>query len=1041
MKKKCKTTKGLLCGILIFMGLMSGQTLLAQQINITGKVTNEVTNEALLGATIVEKGTSNGALTDLAGNYSIKVNSTSSTLVFSFVGMEPMETVVGGQNVINISLKENVSVLDEVVVTGYQTQRRADLTGSVAVVKMNEVADIPTGNVLTKIQGRVAGMNVSADGTPGGQGSISLIRGVTTINNSSPLYVIDGVMTRSDIGTVISSNDIESIQVLKDAASAAIYGAQAANGVIIITTKQAKEGTFKLDFSTTQTVQTFQNNLPLLNAQEWGDVYWAAYQKDYGTTPKSTIYGEGPTAKLRLGEPYYSKDGLEMIISDTDWLKESYSPALMQTYNLSMSTGTRNHVSSLSINYIDQAGILKGSNYNSLSTRLNNEFRFLDNKLKVGESVNITYWTQHKKPNAYEPIEKQLLAQHPAQAVYASDGSYAGSEVDLLGSRTNPIRYLDNEAKNSAYNSYRIFGNTYIEAIPVKNLVLKSTFGINFNPNYSKVFTPAWDEHVRSGLISSLIVQENQTLEWVWTNTASYNLSVDKHSATFLLGNEYKKNRSSMLTGTGDKYALKSLDYVYLNVAEGTRGSDETANLYSMISYFAKANYNFADKYLLSATVRRDASSRFGSQNNAGIFPSASVGWRISKETFMSETNDWLSDLKLRFSWGINGNDQISNTATYNIYKVDIWNGSYNLNGDGKTLSPGAVRTQSGNSFLRWEQTEQTNIGIDVGFLNDRLTMSFEYYNKNTSDMLYQLPVAGVNGEGGISYQNCASMNNKGLEGIVTWRHKVGDFSYEINANAAWQKNAITYLPEEIYYTFGMGNAAAKVTNVGLPYGGILGYVTDGVFRTQAEVDEYKANYVVSFGAPGVGRIRYTDVNGDGKITTADQAYIGNNLPVIQGGINFSASYKNFDISMFFSGMVYKPYNTSKLYTDFFPLGEGLGNHSTRLLDAMQGYYDYVATGTYTSKYAALTTLNTNSENLSSDWYIENGSFLKLKNIMIGYSIPDNALRMLKLRSARVYLQAQNLFTLTKYTGPDPEALSYPYPFARSYTLGINFGF
>ena len=307
--------------------------------------------------------------------------------------------------------------------------------------------------------------------------------------------------------------------------------------------------------------------------------------------------------------------------------------------------------------------------------------------------------------------------------------------------------------------------------------------------------------------------------------------------------------------------------------------------------------------------------------------------------------------------------------------------------------------------------------------------------------MLYQLPVPAVNGEGGSSYQNCASMNNKGLEGILTWRNTVGEFSYQINANITWQKNAITYLPEDLYYTYGLGNMAAGITNVGLPYGGRIGYITDGVFRTDAEVDDYLNAYDVQFGVPGVGRIKYTDVNGDGKITTSDQAYIGSDLPVFQGGLNFSASYKNFDISMFFNGMIRKAYNTSKLYTDFFPLGEGLGNHSTRLLDAMQGYYDYLATGTYTSNYAALTTLNVNNENLASDWYVEDGSFLKLKNLVIGYTIPENVLKTLKLRSARVYLQAQNVFTLTNYSGPDPEALGYPYPFARSYIFGINFGF
>jgi TonB-linked SusC/RagA family outer membrane protein len=1022
---------------LCLMFLLFASTSFAQSIKVTGQVTDKADGQPLIGATILVAGTSTGASTDLDGSFELTVPK-GSQLEVSYIGY--ITLTVTAAPVLNIQLEEDNKFLEEVVVTGYMTEKKADLTGSVAVVDMKEVADIPTGNVMTALQGRVVGMNVVSDGTPGGQGTSSFIRGTTTINNSSPLYVIDGVMTRSDIGTIISSNDIESIQVLKDAASAAIYGAQAANGVIIITTKQAKEGALKIDFSMTQTLQTFQNNIPLLNAQQWGDVYWAAYQYDFGTTPKSTIYGEGATAQLKLGQPYYSKDGIEMLISDTDWLKECYHNALMQTYNLSMSKGSKDHVSSMSLNYIDQDGVLKKTDYKSFSTRINNEYRFLDNKLKVGESVNITYWTQHKKPNAYESIEKQLLAQHPAQAVYASDGSYAGSEVDLLGSRNNPIRYIDNEANNT-YKSWRIFGNAYIEATPVKNLVIRSSFGLNFNTNHTKVFEPAWDEHVRSNLMSSLYVTEAQQLEWVWTNTASYNLSIGKHNATFLLGAEYKKNRVYTLTGTGDEYALTTPDYVYLSVAEGTKGVTETANLYAMTSYFAKANYSFAGKYLLSATVRRDASSRFGSSNNAGIFPSASVGWRISNENFMSETKGWLSDLKLRFSWGMNGNDQISNTATYNIYAIDIWNGSYNLNGDGKTLSMGAVRTQSGNSLLRWEQTEQYNIGFDAGFLDDRLTMSFDYYDKNTTDMLYQLPVPAVNGEGGSSYQNCASMNNKGIEATLSWRNTIGDFSYEISANAAWQKNAITYLPDDIYYTYGLGNMAAGITNVGLPYGGRIGYITDGVFRTDAEVDEYLNAYDVEFGVPGVGRIKYTDVNGDGKITTSDQAYIGSDLPVFQGGLNFSASYKNFDISMFFTGMVRKAYNTSKLYTDFFPLGEGLGNHSTRLLDAMQGYYDYIATGTYTSNYAALTTLNVNNENLSSDWYVEDGSFLKLKNLIIGYTIPDHVLKTLKLRSARVYLQAQNVFTLTNYTGPDPEALGYPYPFARSYVFGINFGF
>ena len=1029
--------KGFKTLMLSVLSLLIGAAAYAQSVRVTGTVTDAESGEPVIGAAVIVRGTTNGTSTDLDGNFSLTVPA-GSTLEFSCIGYTTIN--VAASPVMNVRMSLDTSYLDEVVVTGYMSEKKADLTGSVAVVKMKDVTDIPTGNVLTALQGRVAGMNVTADGTPGGQGATSKIRGTTTFNNTSPLYVIDGVMTRDDVGTIVASNDIESMQVLKDAASAAIYGAQAANGVVIITTKKAKEGQFRIDLSSSFTLQTFQNKIPLLNAQEWGDVYWAAYEYDYGKTPTSLIYGDGPKAVLQLGKPYYDDGNIQMLISDTDWVKECYHSALMQSHNLSMSKGTKDQSTSLSFNFLSQPGVIRNSDYTSFGTRLNNEYRFLDNKLKVGESVNITYWKQHKRPNVYESIDRQILKQHPAQAKYASDGSYAGSEADVLGTETNPIRYLDDEA-NNIYYSWRIFGNAYIDITPIKNLSIRSSYGVNYNTNYSNVFAPAWDEHPRKNTISSLTVTNQEILEWVWTNTAQYNLNIGQHSATFLIGAEAKKNRTYSLTGLGDEYALTTRDYVYLSVAEGTKGVNESANIYAMNSYFAKVNYSFAEKYLLSATVRRDASSRFGANNNAGIFPSASVGWRLSKESFMDWSKSWLSDLKFRFSWGINGNDQIPNTATYNIYAINIWNGSYNLSGDGHTLTKGAVRSSSGNPNLRWEQTEQINFGIDAAFLNNRLNITADYYNKETTGMLYQLQVAAVNGEGGASYQNCASMNNKGVEGIISWKDTKGDFNYEISANLAWQKNAITYLPEDIYWTFGCGNLAANVTNVGLPYGGRLGYVTDGLFRTQQEVDDYKAKYNVQFGAPGVGRIRYKDVNNDGSIDLKDQAYIGCDLPVLEGGLNFSAGYKGFDLTIFFNGMVRKAYNQSKTYTDFFALGEGFGNHSKRLVDATNAYYEWKQTGVYNSKYPAPTNSVSNREGDQSDWYVENGSFIKLKNVVLGYTIPSSVLSKVKIRSARVYLQGQNLFTITKYSGADPEALGYPYPIARSYVFGLNIGF
>lgn len=1020
----------------MMLGLIASASF-AQTIKVTGTVSSKADGQPLIGAGVVVVGTSTGTSTDSQGAFELTVPA-GSQLEVSYIGYTPV--IVDAAANLFIELEEDLDFLEEVIVTGYMTERKADLTGSVAVVKMKEVADIPTGNVLTALKGRVAGLTVTSDGTPGGQGSSSLIRGTTTINNSSPLYVIDGVMTRADVGTIISSNDIESIQVLKDAASAAIYGAQAANGVIIITTKQAQEGTLKVDFTSSLSVQLPRRGIPLMNAQEWGDVYWAAYRYDFNTTPKSIIYGDGPKAQLKLGQPYYEKDGLRMNVSDTDWFGESYRPAMMQSYSLSLSKGSKDHVSSLSFNYLDQIGTLKNTDYTSVGTRYNTEYRFFNNRLKVGESLNLMYWTQHKKPRGYEAIERQIIAQHPAQAIYASDGSYAGAEVDLLGSRQNIMRYLDNEA-NNIFKSWRFFGNAYVDITPVANLVLRSTFGINYNPDYSNEFTPAWDEHVRSYSESALNINQTETLEWVWTNTATYSFARGIHSATLLLGTEAKKNRVDILDADATGFALTSRDYVYISAAEGTKTSNNSANLYAMTSYFGKINYTLADKYLFSATVRRDASSRFGSIHNAGVFPSASFGWRISKEGFMTNASNWLSDLKIRASWGINGNDQINNTATYNIYSINIWNGSYNLSGDGSTLAMGAVRTQSGNSLLRWEQTEQENLGIDASFFNDRLMLTLDAYNKNTSDMLYQLPVPAVNGEGGASYQNCASMNNKGFEIVASWRGSKGDFGYDISGNASYYKNKITYLPEDIYYTYGCGNMAAGITNVGLPYGAIVGYVVDGLYQTQAEVDEYNNKYDVKFGVPGVGRLRYSDVNGDKVIDTKDQAYIGSNLPKLQYGLTLSATYKNWDLSLFFSGMFRDAYNTSKLYTDFFPLGEGLGNHSTRLLDAMNAFYDYEKTGVYNSRYAAPTTINTNSENLSSDWYMENGSYMKLKNVVLGYTFSDTILQKIHARSARVYLQAQNIFTLTKFTGPDPESLGYPYPFSFNVVAGLTIGF
>ena len=1003
----------------------------AQSIKVSGTVTDKADGLPLFGVSVIVQGTTIGITTDVDGKFSMEAPA-KSNLEFSYIGYTTV--TVPAAETLNIQLEEDRDYLEEVVVTGYMTEKKADLTGSVSVVKMKDIVDIPTGNVLTSLQGRVAGVNITSDGTPGGAGTSTRVRGTTTFNSSGPLYVVDGVMTRTDLNTILQSNDIESIQVLKDAASAAIYGAQAAGGVIIITTKQPQEGKIKVDFETSLSAQTYATGIPLLNTQQWGDVYWAAYKYDYGTHPTDDIvYGSGETAVPQ--QYYYDANGIKIRVGDTDWQKEIYRTALMQKYNVNMSKGEKNHVSSLSITYMDQNGLIRNTDYSSFSTRMMNEFRFLNNRLKIGENFSLTRITQHTKPSG---IEEQILAQHPAIPLYDENGGYAGGYVGKLGDKPNPIRLTDNIA-NDKRESWRLFGNAYIDIAPVKNLSIRSSLGINYNSSYNSVFTPKWQEGARSNNENSLSVSHGNGLEWVWSNTANYNLQKGQHSTQFLLGHEMKRTVSNSFSGSGTNLGLENMDYRYLSTAEGVKTVTNSSSLYAMISYFAKINYSYAGKYLASATVRRDASSRFGAMHNYGIFPSFSFGWRVSQEDFMKSTKSWLSDLKLRASYGINGNDQIAANATYNLYSINLDNGSYNLSGDNTTLEAGTRRTRLGNEYLRWEETTQLNFGVDASFLNNRLNFSFDWFNKDTDGMLYAPAVAGVVGEGSTQYQNCAGMNNRGFEAVIGWRDTRGDFSYEVSFNLSHYANKITYLPEEIYYTFGCGNGI-DITNVGLPYGSWLGYVADGIFRTQAEVDEYKSKYTVSYGQPGVGRIRWADVNGDGAITTADRKVLGSDNPKFVGGLNFSAAYKGFDLSLFFNGMVRNAYNNSKYYTDLFQ--NWTGNHSTRLLKALDAWNEYEKTGVYDCNIPALTTSTRNREgSTTNSWQVEDGSYIKLKTVTLGYTLPHNVLDFFRLRQARVYLQAQNVFCLTRYTGADPEGLGYVYPMPRTFTGGITIGF
>ena len=1000
----------------------------AQEITVRGNVTSATDGEPLIGASIVSTvQESLGTITDLDGNFVITVPEGSS-LSISYIGF--VSTTVKAAPQVTVQLKEDLETLNEVVVVGYSTEKKSDLTGSVSVIKMKDVADMPTGNVIQSLQGRVAGMTVTTDGTPGGLSTSTSIRGASSFRSDAngPLYVIDGVMTRENPGTILNSNDVESIQVLKDAASASIYGAQAANGVIIITTKRAKKGEASVTFDATLTLQTYASGLDLLDAYQWGDVYWSAYKYAHnGSTPASSVYGNGATAQLQT---YKNLNGADVLPQTTDWEDAIHRTALMQTYSIGLQKGAENGSSSLSLSWLDHDGIVRGTDFQRLNSRFSSDYGFLDNRLHAGGNVAVNWWTAHYAPGG---IEENAVKQHPAKAIYDVEGVYVDQINDILGDTPNAMRLIENSAANK--NEYwRVFGNAYLQIEPIKNLIVKTNFGVNYYTETGKTFEPKWLRDTVNKLTQS--TSKNQ--DWVWTNTAQYNIDIDKHSLMALAGVESKKYHNESFFGYGTGLEIEDPNYLYLGNVSANKNVGAAASNYSMISGFGKINYTFDEKYLVSFTIRRDASSRLSSAHNYDWFPSVYAGWRLSQEKFMEQTADWLSNLKIRGSWGINGNDLIDNEAFYAKYLMSLDRGSYNMSGDGTSLAPGAYRVRSTNPDLKWEKTYQTNIGVDAGFLNNALTVSFDYFYKETKDMLVEKPYIATIGEGGYCWYNGGEMTNKGIEGQINWRSSVGnDFTYDLGFNFTVSKNKVTDLLEDIYYSYGGGYTGH--TLVGQSLGSWMGFKTDGVFHTQAEVDEYRQKYTVEFGNPAVGRVRYVDADGDGKINYNDRTWLGCDLPKAQLGLTVGAQWKGFDLNMFFSSIFRDAFNNSKYYTDLFQCWNG--NHGTRLLEAAEAYEQYLTTGVYDCDTPAPTTDNSNNEHEVSEFHLENGSFLRLKTLTLGYTLPKSLQEKIKMNNARIYLQGQNLFTITGYSGADPEGLGYPYALPRQFTFGFQLGF
>lgn len=1013
----------------------------AQQVNVSG-VIKDATGETVIGASVMVKGTKTGTVTDFDGRFHVECTP-GATLVISYIGYQTQE--VKAADGMNVVLQEAANDLNEVVVTGYTTQRKADLTGAISVVSVDDIAKQNENNPIKALQGRVPGMNISADGSPSGTATVR-IRGIGTLNNNDPLYIVDGIPTKAGMHE-LNGNDIESIQVLKDAASASIYGSRAANGVIIITTKKGKEGKIKVDFDGSIAVSAYAHKMKVLNAKEYGQVMWQAYVND-GMDPNTNGLGyrydwgynaQGTPVLNGVSMKKYLDDAGTTPAADTDWFDETTRTGVIQQYNVSVSNGSDKGSSFFSLGYYKNLGIIKTSDFNRFSARMNTEYKLLKNKmLTVGEHFTLNRTSEVQAPGGFL---QNVLQFNPSLPIYTEDGNYAGP-VDGYPDRYNPVAVLERN-KDNRYTYWRMFGDAYLNLNPFKDFNIRTTFGLDYSQKQQRFFTyPVTEGNVANNKNGVEAKQEHWT-KWMWNAVATYNMQLGKNRIDLMAGMELNRQDDIYFSGYKEGFSILNPDYMWPDAGTTNPQAYGGGSGYSLVSFFGKANYNYADKYMASFTIRRDGSSRFGKNNRYATFPSVSAGWRINQESFLKKAS-WIDDLKIRASWGQTGNQEIDNLARYTLYVSNYgvnenggqsYGTSYDIAGTngGSTLASGFKRNQIGNDNIKWETTTQTDLGFDFAFFRNTLYGNFDWYFKKTKDILVNMPGIAVMGEGSSQWINAGEMENRGFEFNIGYRNQTHfGLKYDVTANISSYRNKITALPTTVAAngTFG-GNGVKSV--IGHPMGAQVGYVADGIFKSQEEID----NHATQEGA-GLGRIRWKDLTGDGKITEADQTWIYNPVPNFTYGFNIYLEYKNFDFTAFFQGVQgVDIISDLKKETDIWAgLNIGFLNKGKRLLDA------WSATNP-DSNVPALSLSDNNNEKRVSSYWVENGSYLKLRTIQFGYNFPRTITSKLAMQRLRMYVSAQNLFTIksSSFTGVDPENPNYGYPIPLNITFGLNVTF
>ncbi|MFT4070477.1 MAG: TonB-dependent receptor [Dysgonamonadaceae bacterium] len=993
--------------------MMSPSQVKQSLLKISGKVVDK-NGEPLIGVSISAPETGSGTMTDENGNYSIAVPNVHSKLQFTYVGYKTV-SVEASSSIVNVKLESGESAIDEVIVVGYGTMKKSDVTGAISSIKPDALIRQPVSNVTSALQGVVPGVTVTSNsGAPGGSVNVR-IRGIGTVNNSDPLYVVDG--QPMDNINFLSAADIQSMEILKDASATAIYGARGANGVVLITTKQGKPGKTVVTLDAYWGGSQILNNLNLLSGPEWYDIEVA---KGLDVTKFTDTY------KLNKN-------------TSTNWLKEISREASIQNYSLGISGGMKDEYKyNTSINYISQQGTIRKTDYKRFSVRQNIEKTVVKDIFTIGTNASISNSKENRilEGSNTVGIVNSAIKLEPVVPVKDVDGNYGWSPYQDYNNPVADIDYTSNYRK-----IFSVVGNMYADLNFGKGFKFKSSFGADIRKTDTYLFIPVfYVSNYQQNTESEVSRGYTRSDYYVWENTLSFNRTFkEKHTINAVVGYSNEWGRTETLNGTKYNTPNDSEELQYLSAAQTGDNATGTAYESALISYLGRVNYNYDNRYLATLSIRHDGSSRFGSTHRYGTFPSFALGWTLSNESFFKKVDSkFVSSLKVRAGWGRIGNQNIGNYKYQNLLTNYIQY-AY-LYGTKETLYQGITAVALANKDVKWETTESTNIGIDATFMDNRLSLTAEYYNKDTKDMLLTEPIPNYLGYESGPLTNIGSANNRGFEASMEWRDKINDFNYNIGFNISTIRNRMGDIINPL--TGGsIRNGNATYTVKGKPIGSFYGYKTNGLVQTSDQLAEVQKLQPKA----QLGDVVFVDVTGEGGLTSADKTFIGNPIPDFIYGINLGASFKGFDINVQMGGTYGNDiFNAMRYFT--YDLAS-----MTNKDKAVLNYWTPQNTNTNIPRLAKV---DSNDNMRISDRYIEDGSYLRLRNVQIGYTLPASLTQKLYMSKVRIYLTGQNLLTFTKYSGADPEigqidednTLSRgvdigTYPQARTITGGISITF